>query len=60
MVEDYRAAEQLLQQYPGRFKVVRYEDFTLDVEQQAPELFHFFGLPFDKNARNASKSSNIS
>lgn len=56
MVEDYRAAEQLLQQYPDRFKVVRYEDFTLGVNQQAPDLFHFLEMPLHQKVQTFLES----
>lgn len=44
MVSDYSAAIKFSKKYKGRFKVMRYEDISLDPYQSVNELFSFFGL----------------
>lgn len=48
LVGDLIAAKELVQKYPTRFTVVRYEDFAMDVFQQAPTLFSIMGLPYPR------------
>ncbi|XP_046622434.1 carbohydrate sulfotransferase 5-like isoform X2 [Neodiprion virginianus] len=46
LVSDYKVAVELQKKYPSRFKVIRYEDFSLDPYKQAEELYKFYGLFF--------------
>lgn len=48
MVSDYEAAKELLDAYPDRLKVVRYEDLSLEPFQGAQDILKFYGLPFDR------------
>ncbi|GAB0096024.1 carbohydrate sulfotransferase 4 [Sergentomyia squamirostris] len=47
MVADYYAAQLLLKKYPDRFRVVRYEDLSLDPYDMTKEILQFYGLPMD-------------
>lgn len=47
MIADYNAALNLTKQYPQRFKVVRYEDLSLNAYDMTQTLLEFYGLPFD-------------
>ena len=47
MVADYHAALNLTKQYPQRFKVVRYEDLSLNPYDMTQTILEFYGLPFD-------------
>ncbi|KAG4066075.1 hypothetical protein HA402_001322 [Bradysia odoriphaga] len=47
LVSDYNAAEIFLKKYPQRFKVVRYEDLSLDPFQITEEILKFCGLPLN-------------
>lgn len=47
MVFDYYAAQNFQTKYPHRFKVVRYEELSLDPFKQTEEILKFYGLPFD-------------
>ncbi|CAG9840075.1 unnamed protein product [Diabrotica balteata] len=49
LVSDYKAAGPLLQIYPDRFRVLRYEDLSLDPNEIARDLFDFLGLHFHRN-----------
>lgn len=49
LVADYAAAQGLSQKYPKRFRVVRYEDLSLDTFQGTKDIFDFYGLPFERN-----------
>lgn len=44
MVSDYSAALKFSKKYKGRFKVMRYEDISLDPYRSVGELFAFYGL----------------
>lgn len=46
MVSDYSAAVQIQNKYPNTFRVVRYEDLSLNPYEMVQELFTFFGLDF--------------
>lgn len=46
LIQDLKAAKELIQKYPTRFTVVRYEDFAVHVFDKAPALFNTMGLPF--------------
>lgn len=52
MVSDYKAAEILLKNYPARFKVVRYEDLSLEPFKLTKEILTFYGLPFDPDVED--------
>lgn len=47
MEADYVAAQSLLRLYPGRLKVIRYEDLSLDPYPMTQSILSFYGLPFD-------------
>ncbi|XP_057330800.1 carbohydrate sulfotransferase 4-like isoform X2 [Microplitis mediator] len=49
MVSDYKVAAELKKKYPHTFKVVRYEDLSLDPRHKAKEIFEFYGLNFHSN-----------
>lgn len=44
LVADYQAARQLIRQYPNRYKVARYEDFSMEPYNNTVDLFRFFGF----------------
>ncbi|XP_015522085.2 carbohydrate sulfotransferase 5 [Neodiprion lecontei] len=44
LVSDYKVAVELLKKYPTRFKVIRYEDLSLDPYKHVEELYKFYGL----------------
>ncbi|XP_046426411.1 carbohydrate sulfotransferase 5-like isoform X1 [Neodiprion fabricii] len=46
LVSDYKVAVELLKKYPTRFKVIRYEDLSLDPYKYVEELYKFYGLFF--------------
>ncbi|KAK5649750.1 hypothetical protein RI129_000779 [Pyrocoelia pectoralis] len=46
MVSDYEAAIRLKSEYPLRFRVIRYEDLSVDPYKHVQDLFHFFQLHF--------------
>lgn len=46
LVSDFKAARYLTKKYPTRFKIVRYEDLTLDVFKVVEQILLFYGLPF--------------
>ncbi|XP_046746148.1 carbohydrate sulfotransferase 3-like isoform X2 [Diprion similis] len=52
LVSDYKVAVELLKKYPTRFKVIRYEDLSLDPYKHVEELYKFYGLFFHPKARN--------
>lgn len=47
MVDDFKAAKNLINKYPLRFKAIRYEDLSLDPFKITKEILSFYGLPFD-------------
>lgn len=49
MVDDYNAAKELIKNYPSRFSVVRYEDFSSSPFHSTIDMFKFLSLPFHKN-----------
>lgn len=51
MVSDFNAAKYLTNKYPDRFKVVRYEDLSLDPFNVTMDVFKFYGLPFHKGVQ---------
>ncbi|XP_071454878.1 carbohydrate sulfotransferase 5-like [Hetaerina americana] len=44
LVDDYRAAVELVKVYPHKFRVVRYEDLSLNPFEVTTDLFEFLGL----------------
>ncbi|XP_046746144.1 carbohydrate sulfotransferase 5-like [Diprion similis] len=56
MVSDFKVAVKLLKKYPTRFKVIRYEDLSLDPYKHVAELYKFYGLFFHPKARNFLES----
>ncbi|XP_057318514.1 carbohydrate sulfotransferase 4-like [Microplitis mediator] len=49
MVSDHKVAVELKKKYPHTFKVVRYEDLSLNPQHKAKEMFEFYGLNFHSN-----------
>lgn len=45
LVEDYDAARNLMDRYPGRIRIVRYEDLALDPMKETEKIMQFFGFP---------------
>lgn len=41
-----RLASELLDEFPGRFRVVRYEDIVTEPERETRALLEFLGIPF--------------
>ncbi|XP_011301436.1 carbohydrate sulfotransferase 5 isoform X2 [Fopius arisanus] len=52
MVSDFESAVKLTQKYPRNFKVMRYEDLSLDPFAHAKELYEFYGLDFHPNVQH--------
>ncbi|XP_052866590.1 carbohydrate sulfotransferase 5 [Anopheles cruzii] len=48
---DYEAAIELSERFPKRFRVIRYEDLSLNPYQMTKEILHFYGLPFHPAVR---------
>jgi len=46
LVSDYQAFKLLKKQYPGRYKVFRYEDFSMNPTNNTIDVFKFFGFSF--------------
>lgn len=44
LVADHRALMGLQDHFPGRYKVFRYEDFSMNPQENTKEVFEFFGL----------------
>lgn len=51
MVADYHAAQILSKNHPQRFQVWRYEDFGLDVLNNARTMYDFFAMPFHTSVK---------
>lgn len=47
MVFDYYTAKNFQLKYPNRFKIVRYEELSLNPFRVTEEILKFYGLPFD-------------
>ena len=47
--DDFHAFSNLKKKYPSKFKVVRYEDFSSNLEAASREVLQFLGLPHHKN-----------
>ncbi|XP_012342738.1 carbohydrate sulfotransferase 4 isoform X2 [Apis florea] len=51
MVSDFSTAVQLIKKYPHTFRVVRYEDLSVDPYKHVKELYNFYGLDFHINVK---------
>ncbi|XP_011330654.1 carbohydrate sulfotransferase 5 isoform X3 [Ooceraea biroi] len=51
MESDFEAAVKLSKKYPHSFRVVRYEDLSLNPYQHVNELYNFYGLHFHGNVK---------
>jgi len=44
LVSDYHAVKRLAKEFPGRYKVFRYEDFSMNPTNNTIDVFKFFGF----------------
>ncbi|XP_035743258.1 carbohydrate sulfotransferase 5-like isoform X3 [Vespa mandarinia] len=51
MVSDFSAAVRLIKKYPHSFRVVRYEDLSVEPYKYVKELYTFYGLDFHPNVK---------
>ncbi|KOX73445.1 Carbohydrate sulfotransferase 4 [Melipona quadrifasciata] len=51
MVSDFSAAVRLIKKYPHTFRVIRYEDLSVDPYRHVRELYNFYGLDFHVNVK---------
>ncbi|KZC04460.1 PREDICTED: carbohydrate sulfotransferase 4-like [Dufourea novaeangliae] len=51
MVSDFSAAVRLIKKYPRTFRVVRYEDLSVDPYRHVKNLYNFYGLDFHINVK---------
>ncbi|XP_076630932.1 carbohydrate sulfotransferase 4 isoform X2 [Colletes latitarsis] len=51
MVSDFSVAVRLIKKYPRTFRVVRYEDLSVDPYKHVKELYNFYGLDFHLNVK---------
>ncbi|XP_034473034.1 carbohydrate sulfotransferase 5 [Drosophila innubila] len=58
MATDYMIAEKLLQDYPDRFGIIRYEDLAMNPLQGLKAVFDFYGLPM-KHAEEKFKPKGL-
>ena len=56
LVSDYHAAQQLVKEFPGRIRVIRYEDFCKDISRNAKSLLQYFGFDFHPRVVNFIES----
>ena len=49
LVDDHKSVKKLLAEFPTRYKVVRYEDFSMDPLNNTIKLFKFFGFSLHDN-----------
>lgn len=52
LVDDYHSLRKLVGQYPERYKVFRYEDFSMDPYNNTREVFKFFGFTMHSRVSN--------
>ncbi|XP_014211270.1 carbohydrate sulfotransferase 4-like isoform X2 [Copidosoma floridanum] len=52
MITDYHAAVRFTKLYPDTFRVIRYEDLSLDPYAHTEQLFKFYGLYFHESVRD--------
>lgn len=60
LVSDFYAATNLSIKYPQQFKVIRYEELSLDPFRVTADILKFYGLPFDRNVRDFLESHTTS
>jgi len=48
LVSDYHAVKDLMKRFPGRYKVFRYEDFSMDPVNNTADVFKFFEFSVHK------------
>ena len=46
LINDYRTATEFKIKYPNQFKIIRYEDLSVDTFNETKDVFQFIGLPF--------------
>ncbi|XP_046737913.1 carbohydrate sulfotransferase 4-like [Diprion similis] len=51
LVSDFNSAVELQEKYPTTFRVIRYEDLSVEPHKQVEELFKFYGLHFHPNVK---------
>lgn len=56
MMFDYHSASSLQMKYPLRFKVIRYEELSLNPFKITEEILKFYGLPFNEMVRKYLES----
>jgi len=52
LVSDYQAFKQLSKEFPGRYKVFRYEDFSMNPTNNTIDVFQFFGFSYHQKVRD--------
>eukprot|EP00092_Neocalanus_flemingeri_P015418 GFUD01016686.1.p1 GENE.GFUD01016686.1~~GFUD01016686.1.p1 ORF type:complete len:455 (+),score=127.05 GFUD01016686.1:199-1563(+) len=48
LVSDHQSVKLLMKQFPGRYKVFRYEDFSMNPTNNTADVFRFFGFSVHK------------
>lgn len=56
MTANYFEAQELMEKYPEKFTVVRYEDFIHNLDIAPKKLFKFLNLPFGSSTRDFLES----
>uniref|UniRef100_A0A336LX30 CSON004182 protein n=1 Tax=Culicoides sonorensis TaxID=179676 RepID=A0A336LX30_CULSO len=51
LVQDYHEAKVMLEKYPTRFKVLRFEDLAMNPFEITQDMFNKFGISFDDRIR---------
>ena len=51
LTHDYHAFKTLSADFPGRYKVFRYEDFSMDPYNNTKDVFQFFGFTFHNRVK---------
>jgi len=52
LVSDYNSLKILSKQFPGRYKVFRYEDFSMNPTNNTIDVFDFFGFSFHQKVED--------
>jgi len=52
LVDDYHSLRKLLRQHPDRYKVFRYEDFSMNPYNNTRDVFNFFGFTMHSRVSN--------
>ncbi|KAG4071271.1 hypothetical protein HA402_003975 [Bradysia odoriphaga] len=60
LTSDFEVAKQLTKEYPQQFKVIRYEDLSLNVFAVMEDVLNFYGLPFRTEVKQFLKTHCIS